>query len=286
MLVYRAAVDAAGLMALFSGVFHAGWNVIAKRSLEPRGAALAILTADFVIMGFVTPFVPHAITWSAVPWIALAAIGEAGYVVSLGIALSKGDLGVTYGVSRSVALLAVWPLGYFIFHDVPSSAAWVATGFLCVGMLLCQPRSSDTKKSLMSWPWTIATGLFVGVYHTAYKGSVHAGADAITTFTGSIAIAVPLLWLIAPREVQRSATNVVRTQWRTTLLAGVMSTASFVLAVLALSMTQSGRVLGLRNGSIGYAALFALWLGERPSQRQWLGLATLFAGVIVLVIAA
>lgn len=273
------------VLALVSGVFHAGWNTLAKRMGATRGATIAILTADLLIMALVYPMLAHTMTWRALPWMLLAAIGEAGYVTALGIALSKGDLGVTYGVSRSLALLVVWPAGFLVFGDVPSVAAWVATAFLCVGMFLCQPRASDSATSKMSFAWTAATGLCVGIYHTAYKGAVHAGADAVTTFAGSILFAVPLLWIFSPSEIRREAVRVARSFPRMTVAAGIMSAASFVLAVLALSVTQSGRVLGLRNASIGFAALFAYFGGERPSRRQWVGLGVLFAGVAVLVFA-
>lgn len=273
-----------GALALTSGVFHAGWNALAKRMQPNRGATLAIISADVVLMACVYPFVATMPTLKSLPWMLLAGLGEAGYVTALGIALMKGDLGMTYGVSRSLALLLVWPLGYLVFGDVPNTAAWVATGLLCLGMLLCQLRSRAQASSTFSIGWTFATGLCVGIYHTAYKGAVHAGADAIGTFFGSILVAVPLLWLLSKREVKQEAIQVVKTYRSTLLLAGAMSTASFVLAVIALSQTQSGRVLGLRNASIGFAALFAWAMGERPSRIQWLGLCVMAAGVVALLI--
>ncbi len=273
-----------GVLALVSGVFHAAWNALAKSMQPNRGAALAIITTDVLVMTLFYPFVAAAPTVASLPWMVLAGLGEAGYVTALGTALSKGDLGMTYGVSRSAALLLVWPLGYLIFGDIPNGAAWIATGLLCVGMLLCQLKQGQRASSNFSLGWTLLTGACVGVYHTAYKGAVHAGATAITTFFGSILVAVPVLWVASKREVKKEAVDVAKRYRGTLLVAGAMSTASFVLAVLALSQTQSGRVLGLRNSSIGFAALFAWGMGERPSRLQWAGLLVMAVGVLALML--
>lgn len=277
------------LLALASGVLHALWNTLAKRMslgapatrVSGRGATLAILTAALVIMLFVTPFVHHSVPVSSMPWIALAGLGEAAYVASLGLALSKGDLGITYGVSRGAALLLVWPLGLLVFGDVPSVASLVATLLLVLGMVLCQAKTAEGARS-MSLGWTLATGLSVGVYHTAYKGAARAGADAASAFTCAIAIALPLLWLGLGADVRTDARRAWHHDRGALVLAGVGCAASFVLAVVALSSTQSGRVLGLRNLSVGLTALFAYALGERPTSRQWLGLGLVLAGVVVL----
>ena len=70
----------------------------------------------------------------------------------------------------------------------------------------------------------------------------------------------------------------------TLLAAGALCATSFILAIFALRSVDSGRVLGLRNSSVGFAALFGYAMGERPSKLGWLGLCVVFAGVAGLAL--
>ena len=63
------------------------------------------------------------------------------------------------------------------------------------------------------------------------------------------------------------------------LAAGLLCAVSFLLMLEALTTADSGRILGVRNVSVGFALLFALAQGERLNRRQWLGILLLFAGV-------
>ena len=95
--------------------------------------------------------------------------------------------------------------------------------------------------------------------------------------------ALPLLWLALGDPVRAEARRLLRTPlvW----VAGVLCASSFVLLILALEHAGSGPMLGVRNASVGFAVLFALALGERPSAREWVGIATLGAGVLLFAVA-
>ena len=59
----------------------------------------------------------------------------------------------------------------------------------------------------------------------------------------------------------------------------MLCAASFLLMLEALATSESGRILGVRNASVGFGLLFALLQGERLGRRQWLGLLVLFLGI-------
>jgi drug/metabolite transporter (DMT)-like permease len=273
-------------LALISGLFHALWNALAKRTKKERGAVLAILTIGFVTSSLGLFFVPEvSLPWDALPWALLAGLGEAAYVVSLGMAYARGDLALTYALSRGLALTAIWPLSALAFGTIPSTTALAATALVALSTWLCRPApaTSPATGGRLSVPWTIATGLSVGVYHTGYKGAVLHGAEPVTSFSVALALAVPLLWLALGREARREAMELARDP--RSYVAGVLSAASFVLMIFALQAAESGRVLGIRNASVAFAVVIAFAMGERPSRRQWAGIAVMSGGIVLFALA-
>ncbi len=265
-------------LALTSAVLHASWNFAVKRAGAPRAATLLTLTFAlvFALGVLVATGTWHApIAWR---WALMAGLGEAVYVIALGAAMARGDMGVTYTVSRATAMVCVWPISFCCFGSVPSRLALVATAFVFVGVLLCRPNTSVKSGRIALVP-TLLSGLGVGVYHSGYKGSVLAGTPTPLTFVVALLIALPPLWLLLFRSLRSEIGELLRTRTPLLLGSGAASCGSFLLAVYALERSESGRVLGLRNASVGVALLFALVLGERLSPRQWAGIACLGASI-------
>lgn len=263
-------------LALVSGLAHASWNTLAKSPGKERAATLTAL-----IISLLAAIVRWALMSGAtlelrhLPWVAMAGLGEASYVFALGMAYARGDLALTYTVSRATALVFIWPLSFVAFSTTPSWLALVATVLVCLGILLTRKKSE--ARPTWHLGWTLLTGASVAVYHTGYKGAVDGGATQVLAFIGAISIAVPLLLIAVGREVRAQIPALVR-QPRM-IAAGVLCAASFLLMLEALAFSESGRILGVRNASVGFALLFALWLGERLTPRQWLGVTVLFGGV-------
>lgn len=263
-------------LALLSGLAHALWNALAKTPGRERAATLTAL-----ILSYVAALVRWALTEGAhveprhLPWIALAGLGEASYVYALGMAYARGDLALTYTVSRATALVFIWPLSLLAFHTLPTWLALVATALVTLGIVLT--KKSTTGEARWHLGWTLLTGASVALYHTGYKGAVGDGATQVLAFLGALSLAIPLLLFAVGREVRAQIPGLLREPRM--LAAGVLCAASFLLMLEALTTAESGRILGVRNSSVGFALVLALALGERLNRRQWLGIAVLFAGV-------
>jgi drug/metabolite transporter (DMT)-like permease len=274
---YGDQVASAFWLALISGFAHASWNALAKSPGKERAATLTAL-----ILSLVAAVVRWAVTSGAtlelrhLPWVVLAGLGEATYVFALGMAYARGDLALTYTVSRASALVFIWPLSLVAFSTVPTWLALGATALVTLGIVLTRKASDGAAR----WHpgWTLLTGASVAVYHTGYKGAVDGGATQVLAFIGAISIAVPLLLVAVGREVRAQIPPLVREPRM--IAAGVLCAASFLLMLEALATAESGRILGVRNSSVGFALLFAvLFFKERLVTRQWLGVAVLFGGV-------
>lgn len=272
-------MSAAFVLALVSALAHAVWNALAKHAAPgpngSRASTLAVLCLALTSAALVRPWLTGALPPAAFPWVALAGVGEALYVFSLGHAYSRGDLSLTYSVSRAWALVCIWPLSWLAFSTRPGSLALAATGLVASGILLARQPASSSRWHV---GWTLVTGAAVGVYHTGYKGAVTAGADPFSAFIAALLVALPLLLVSVGSDVRGVLPSVLRRPrlW----LAGLLCAASFLLMLMALQTSESGRVLGLRNASVGFALVLALVRGERPTLRQWAGLLVMVTGVI------
>lgn len=265
-------------LALSSGFAHALWNALAKTPGRERAATLTALILSLIaaILRAFTTANAH-LEARHVPWLVMAGLGEAAYVFSLGMAYARGDLALTYTVSRATALMFIWPLSLAAFHTLPSWLAGAATLAVVLGIALTRrPGEGDGRWHL---GWTLLTGASVALYHTGYKGAVGDGASPVLAFVGAISLAVPLLLLAVGREVRAQIPALVKEPRM--LAAGLLCALSFLLMLEALTTAESGRILGVRNVSVGFALIFALFLGERLVARQWLGLGVLFGGVAI-----
>ncbi|MFT3706136.1 MAG: DMT family transporter [Archangium sp.] len=266
-------------LALISGFAHASWNALAKSPGKERAATLTAL-----IISLVAAIIRWALMSGAVleakhlPWVVMAGLGEAAYVYSLGMAYTRGDLALTYTVSRASALVFIWPLSLLAFSTIPTLMALAATALVTLGIVLTKKSSDGAAR----WHpgWTLLTGAAVAVYHTGYKGAVAGGASQVLAFIGAITIAIPILLISVGREVRAQIPPLLKEPRM--LAAGVLCAASFLMMLEALVTAESGRILGVRNSSVGFALVFAvLFFKERLVPRQWLGVAVLFGGVVV-----
>lgn len=280
------------LLAMISGAAHAAWNALVKHAGKRHGqsertATLVVLTIGLIVGVLALPSVAWpmravAMPRAALPWVLMAGLGETAYVVSLGIAYARGDLSLTYAISRSTALVVIWPISALLFATVPSALALVGTVLVLVGVVLCRPAAkANTEGARWSVPWTIATGCAVGLYHAGYKGAVEAGASPIPAFVLALLVAVPLLWSVRALWPTDGASPAAMFRIPALWVAGVLSAVSFILLIVALTTADSGRMLGVRNASVGFAVILALFMGERPSVMQWVGLSLLGAGVAI-----
>ena len=71
--------------------------------------------------------------------------------------------------------------------------------------------------------------------------------------------------------------------WLFLVLSGLATGASWVCYFRALKVGEASKVAPVDKLSLVLVAIFAVWfLGERPSPREWAGIALVGAGVLVL----
>jgi len=272
----------AAVLVLASAFLHAFWNAMLKREGDPQIKTVALLC-------FVTLFSWLAVLIRVPPWYptsgalvyALASGAcEAGYFITLALALAGAPLGKVYPISRGGALLWAWPLSVLWLGEHPTAIRIAGAILVGAGLLLSGSRSPlpTTSRGLV---WAVASAAFIAGYSLFYKRSLQLGADPRLLFATSVSVALPIniarLW-----RRRGDFVRAFRPPPFAMAFAGLCSWASFWLYLLALRHTGAAAALTLRNASLVFTQGFSWWLGENPGRFQLLGALTVAAGAVLI----
>jgi len=286
---------AAVLLVLTSAFLHAGWNAILKRVREPEIAVLAMITigstsAVAVALVLRVPLPPRASLY----WSLAAGILESGYLLTLARALSRAPLGPVYTIARGGALLVVWPVSILALGEQLTTSRLAGTLLVLVGLAATgmetratkvakEGESAETPKiERTGFMWAALCALFVGSYHLAYKLALAKGGNAPAADAISLSAATIVNFAFAGASKGKLALVALRRQPFPIIVGGVLANLSFLLFLFAMAQGGAGVLLTLRNTSILFAQVFAMFLGERPKRLGIAGAIVVTAGAILL----
>jgi drug/metabolite transporter (DMT)-like permease len=124
--------------------------------------------------------------------------------------------------------------------------------------------------------------LFVSIAAISWAAPLvrYTGAPALVVSFWRLAFSVVLIGLVLTVRGEWGALRRLRAgEWATALLAGVFLAGHFVAWIASLDLTSvAASVAIVSTAPIWVAILGLLFLGERPSRRQWLGVLLAVAG--------
>src|SRR5437899_12431552 len=157
-------------LVLISAVFHATWNLLAKRA----GADTAVLWLAYIV-GAIT-FAPCAIAilviarpaigWPALVFIAVAVGLQTLYFATLTAGYRAGDLSLVYPIARASGPLLATIGAITIFGERPTPLA-IAGALAIVGgalVLTGDPRALRASGAGAAVGFALATGVVIGTY--------------------------------------------------------------------------------------------------------------------------
>lgn len=267
------------LAILASAALHAAWNGLLKGSRDPEAAG-ALLVLGAAVLSLLAGAALGQLTVPAAAWPLVASTGliESLYFVTLGRALRLLPLGSAYGISRGVGLLALWPASVLWFGEGIDLRSAAGAGLLSLGLLALMTRVPSQR----GLAYALGCAASIALYPLAYKRALLAGVAPFALFGLSLALALPLqLAGLGARRWQR-----LQQAWRDgpvqTSAGAALCAASFLLFLFALRATGAGRITGLRNLSVLFAALWAWRAGEAMTARGWASALALTLGAVLL----
>lgn len=270
----------ATIFALTAAVLHAGWNLIAKRSVDPFLA----LWGQFAVAGAGSAVVLMFMGGLPIEgwgWAALSGLIHVPYVVGLAWAYRHGDFSLAYPVARGGGALVAAVGGLVLLGDDLHTASIVAIVIVVAGMGLLAVGAP---------PRQIITALLVAVTIGSYTivdshaAREYGGLSYVFAAFVMFGVALSIAGVAAGRGRELIALS--GDTWRRTALAGVMSVITYGLVLLAVRRAPVGYVAALRESSVLIASVVG-WrmLGERSGHVRTLAAGVVVAGLVLLVSA-
>lgn len=280
-------------LVLLAAVFHAVWNLLARRAEEKLAflwCGTLVTTILFLPLGVwmlaTTPLPPLA--WGVV---ALSAALEALYYWTLAQAYRYGDLSLVYPIARGTAPVVV-PLLAVVF--LGEQLSWLAAGG--IGLVVMGTVVIHTRQ--LGWPNLGSVLSVLGQLGTRYAlltGLVIATYSALDTY--GVTLAPPLLYgyllfaglTLALAPLVSRQWGAVASEWRlrrgSVVLVGILAPTSYGLVLLALTLAPVSYVAAAREISVVLAALLgAVVLHEGYGRQRLLGSAFIATGLMLLVL--
>ncbi|MEA2874239.1 MAG: bacterial/archaeal transporter family protein [Hyphomicrobiales bacterium] len=141
-----------------------------------------------------------------------------------------------------------------------------------------------TSTTLSSWQfWALLSAVFAALTAIFAKVGVDNVNPDFATFVRTIIILLCLGAILAATGQFQSPGSVPARTYAFLVLSGLATGASWVCYFRALKLGDASQVAPIDKLSVVLVAIFAfVFLGERPSSQNWLGIALIAAGAVLI----
>lgn len=277
-------------LILTAALFHATWNVFAKR-LGGGGTTVWLYSA--LSTALYAPFVagllllqrPH-IGYVGLLFMFGSGLLHLGYFVFLQRGYAVGDLSFVYPLARGTGPLLATLAAIVILGERPGAAALFGVVLICCGVFVIAGEPGGTGGVLGPGAvYGLLTGGFIAAYTLWDKQAVSALlVPPLAQSWGTTMVTTALLTPLAVRHREK-----VRTLWlehRTAALGvAVLSPLSYILILSAMVFTPVSYIAPAREVSILIGtAMGSRLLAEGHTPRRLVAAAAIVTGIVVLAI--
>jgi drug/metabolite transporter (DMT)-like permease len=280
-------MDAAVFAAvLAAALMHAGWNAVVKVGLDRFSSVLLLALVQSGLALALLPFfpLPDAASWS---WLVLSTLLHTGYKLFLIRAYEHGDLSQVYPLARGTAPLIVALVGAALLGEAPTWPKALAVASIGLGVVLMSAEGrgggAAGPASRKALAWALGTAAFTAAYTLVDGvGARLAGTASGFTLWMFVGDGLGMLSFALATRGQRALLRLLPA-WRSGLAAGALSLGSYWIAIWAFTQAPIALVAALRETSVLFAMLIAVFLlGERAGPRRWCAAALVTAGVLLI----
>lgn len=267
------------LLVLAAALLHASWNAVVKRGPDKLLGTVLVTASAALLSAIVLPWLdaPAPRSW---PWLGISVLLQAGYYVLVARSYHTVDMSLAYPVMRGCApplvALAATALG-----EPLAATAWLGVVLVSAGIL---GMAVGNHPRQLGWP--LLTAAIIATYTLVdAHGARLSGSPVSYTLWLFLLSGVPLAgWAMLRRR--DAVLAYARRHWPLGLCGGVGTTASYAIALWAMTRAPVALVSALRETSILFALLIsALLLRERVPRVRWLAAGLIVAGAATLRMA-
>jgi drug/metabolite transporter (DMT)-like permease len=268
---------------LAAAAMHAGWNALVKTGLDRTTSILILALIQSAISLLLLPFfaVPLPASW---PWIVLSALLHTGYKIFLIRAYAHGDLSQVYPLARGSAPLIVALVGVLVLNEGMTLAKLAAVVLIGLGVIAMSMRfgavEAMPRKALV---YALGTAFFTASY-TLVDGIGARISGTASGFTLWMFVGDGMLISLYAYFVRgRGLFLQLRENLGSGVAAGALSLGSYWIAIWAFTLAPIALVAALRETSVLFAMLIAVFmLGEKARAQRWVAAALIIGGVILI----
>jgi len=279
-------------IVLLAALFHAAWNLLAKKSRSKLAFIWWFLLVAAI--GYLPMFLYYWREMTVTPagWVCIVATGilHALYFWFMGGAYERGDLSLVYPLSRGSGPLFV-PILAVIFLQERLSATGISGIVLVVLGIYVIHLESFTVDSFFeplramrgsASVWALCTGGTIAGYSLVDKvgvGLVYPPAYIYLMFVISLLLLSPYV-LIKQRPALRAEWQVNRVP---ILIDGFLVLFTYMMILFAFRLSKVSYVVAAREISIVFSALLGIfWLNEAHAPQKIAGSALIALGVVFI----
>jgi drug/metabolite transporter (DMT)-like permease len=278
-------------LVLVAAVFHATWNLLAKR-VGDGGAVFVWLfgLCSLVIYAPLAAVVVLVVAPHLGPVQYAFMVGSGvlhlGYFVLLQRGYAVGDLSLVYPLARGTGPLLATAAAIVLFDERPSALVLVGIALITAGVFVLTSESGSLRSAIGTGVfYGLMTGVFIAAYTIWDKQAV--SALMIPPLLQSWATILVTTLLLTPLAMGRR--KEIASLWSAhkpeIFGVAVLSPLSYILVLTALVFTPVSYVAPAREISILIgAAMGARLLSEGDSKRRLIAASAMVAGVVALAL--
>lgn len=267
---------------LFSATLHAVWNSIVKGGSDTLLTTILVAAAGAGVGIIALPYLPP-IAAAAWPFLGISAVLEIGYYILVALAYRHADMSRAYPLMRGappliVALVSTLALGMHISLTGWAGVALVSAGLLSLTLAGTGGNTRGVTFAMIN-ALVIASYTLVDGFGVRASGSPVAYTMWIFVLTG-----VPLAaWALLRRK---DFPDYARRNWHLGLAGGLGTLISYGLVLWAMTQAPIPLVAALRETSILFGTLIAVFvLREKVTRTRLVAILIIAAGAAVLKLA-
>jgi drug/metabolite transporter (DMT)-like permease len=270
-------------LILLAAVLHAGWNTIVKSAPDKFLTTIMVTTAAAALSALLIAFVPVPAR-SSFPYALASALCQIVYYLLVARTYQVADMSQGYPLMRGAAPLVVTIVSAFQMDDAPSALAWIGVIAICLGIFMVALGGSRQDRNGVRLP--LLNALVIACYTVIDGlGVRRSGAPAAYTLWIFLMSGVPLaLWAFVARR--STFVPYLGRHWRLGIAGGLGTTASYGLALWAMTVAPIAVVAALRETSILFGTVIAgVVLRESIGPRRIISACFIAAGAATLRLA-
>ena len=268
---------------MLAALLHASWNAIVKSAPDKFLTTIMVTTMAAALSAVLIPFLTEP-TPSSFPYAIASALFQIVYFLLVARTYQVADMSQTYPLMRGTAPLIVSVVSAFQMDDALSVFAWSGVVAICLGIFIIALGS--TLKDRRGIRLALLNALVIAGYTLIDGLGVRkSGAPAAYTLWVFLLTGVPLALGAITARRSTFVPYLVR-HWRLGIAGGIGTTASYGLALWAMTVAPIAVVAALRETSILFATLIAGFvLRESIGPRRVISACIIAGGAAILRLA-